>query len=130
MEQWIVAFIVVDIIITAVVVFFIFRARAARTLQATGTTSILSDLQQMGALMEFTKQRYDRIADYVRSNWSGIPDQLPGVLTSLVDQLENEAKAQGHKFSRELLKTMVATTLQQRKVVPGDQVGAAIEKVA
>ena len=130
METWLVAFIVVDLIITAVVLFFIFRARAARGVGGVAGGGFLGEIKELGALMEFSKARYERIGDYVRSNWSGIPDQLPGVLSSLVDLLEQEARAQGHRFSRDMLKTIVATTLQQLRVVPGDQVDAAIEKVA
>lgn len=130
MENWMVAFIAVDIVITAVVVFFIVRARLANPPGTTGAGASFSEIRQMGALMDFAKPRYERIGEYVRSNWSGIPDQLPGVLSSLVDQLQQEAEAQGHKFSRELLKTMVATTLRQLRVVPGDQVGMAIDRVA
>lgn len=130
METWMVAIILVDLVITGVVVFFVFRARAARAVNVAGGASLLGELKQMGALLEFSKARYERIGEYVRSNWSGIPDQLPTVLTSLVDQLEQEAHAQGHRFSRDLLKTVVAETLRQRRVVPGDQVGVAIEKVA
>ena len=130
MESWIVTFIVVDLIITAVVVFFVIRARAARALGLAEGGSLLADLKEIGALTEFAKTRHERIAEYVRSNWSGIPDQLPRVLSSLVDQLEHEAQAQGHHFSRDLLKTLVATSLRQWRVVPGDQVGTALDKVA
>ena len=130
MDKWIVAFILVDLVITAVVVFFMIRARAARALDPAAGGAFLGELQQMGALMEFAKTRHERIGEYVRSNWSGIPDQLPRVLSSLVDQLEQEAQGQGHHFSRDLLKTLVATSLRQLRVVPGDQVGTAMDKVA
>ena len=130
MNPWFVLFIVVDILVTLGVVLFIMNRRMARNAQGEAAGSILGDLRQMGALVEFTKERHGRIADYVRANWSGEPSQLGGVLTSLVDQLESEARAQGHTFSRELLKTVVATSLREQKVARPEQVGVALEQVA
>ena len=45
MENWIVAFILVDLVITAVVVIFVIRARAARDLDAGAGGSFFGELQ-------------------------------------------------------------------------------------
>ena len=130
MNQWIVLLIIADIIVTLAVVVFIMKRRMTGGAMVLPEGSDITDLSQIGPLMNFAKERHDRIADYVRSNWSGIPDQLPGVLTSLVDKLEGEARAAGHTFSRELLKTLVSTTLRTKRVSKPDEVEIALAKVA
>jgi len=130
MNTWIVLFLVFDILVMLGIVLFVFRLRVKVGTVVLPTASSLEELSQIRPLMEFAKDRQERIADYVRSNWSGVPDQLPGVLSSLVDQLEGEARAQGHTFSRDLLKTLVATTLRSRRISRPDDVGIALEKVA
>jgi len=130
MNTWIVLFLVFDILVMLGIVLFVFRLRVKVGTVVLPTASSLEELSQIRPLMEFAKDRQERIADYVRSNWSGVPDQLPGVLSSLVDQLEGEARAQGHTFSRDLLKTLVATTLRSRRISRPDDVGNALEKVA
>ena len=130
MNTWIVLFFVFDVLVTIAIVLFVLRRRVQGGAVVLPPGSGLTELSQIRPLMEFSKDRHERIADYVRSNWSGMPDQLPGVLSSLVDQLDREARALGHTFSRELLKTLVATTLRTQRISRPDDVGAALEKVA
>ncbi len=130
MSQWFVLFVVVDIVVTVAILMFVLKRRIASGAMALPEGSGITDLAQIGPLMEFAKERHERIADYVRANWSGMPEQLPGVLSSLIDQLEREAHSQGHTFSRELLKTMVATSLRSKDVARPYDVGNALEKVA
>jgi len=130
MNGWLVLFLVVDILVMLAIAMVILKVRVSGKVTFVTKGSALTDLSQLGPLIEFAKERQDRIADYVQANWSGMPDQLPGVLSSLLDQLEGEARAQGHTFGRELLKTAVTTALRSKRVVKPDDVGSALDKAA
>ena len=84
---------------------------------------------QLRGLGKFTREQHDRINDYVRANWNGAPDQLPGVLASLLGELESDAIARGLSFDRETLKSMLAMSLRSADLGGADVLGA-LEKVA
>src|SRR5688572_2254238 len=130
MDSWVLWLILADVIVTIAIVTYVFRRRFTLSAMQVPQDAVLADLAQIGPLTAFAKERHERIGDYVRANWSGIPDQMPSVLTSLLDQLEREARSQGHTFSRELLKTVVATSLRSHRLVKSDEVGEALEKAA
>jgi hypothetical protein len=130
MNGWLMLFFVIDVLVTIAIVLVVFKVRVSGKVTFVTKGAALTDLSQLGPLMTFARERQDRIADYVQANWSGMPDQLPGVLSSLMDQLEGEARAQGHTFSRELLKTAVTTALRSKRVAKPDDVDSALAKAA
>ena len=130
MDNWILWLILAHVIVTIAVVAIVLRRHFTMSAMQLPQDAVLADLAQIGPLANFAKERHERIADYVRANWSGMPDQLPGVLTSLLDQLEREARAQGHTFSRELLKTVVATSLRSHRLAKANEIGEALELAA
>lgn len=130
MNRWLLTFFVIDVLVVIAIFLKVIKLRVSGKFTFVTKGAALTDLSQLGPLMEFAKERQERIADYVQANWSGRPDQLPGVLSSLLDQLEGEARAQGHTFSRELLKTAVTAALRSKRVATPDDVGSALDKAA
>ena len=132
MQQFLIPFLVFDAIVTVVIVLFIMRRRAERqadTGAAPGLPPIVS-LATVRALATFATEQHERIGAQVRSNWSGIPEQLPGVVKTLLDELEIEARAQDLPVDRESLKTMLATSLRKHGVGKGGVLGEAMKQVA
>jgi len=155
MSPFLAAFITVDALITAGVVILVLRSRGARAaapLARAGESPFAPPAPpmvvsppspapaspptgsfvrifgtQLRGLGKFTREQHDRINTYVRANWSGAPDQLPGVLASLLGELEGEAQARGLSFDRETLKSMLAMSLHD---LEGADVLGALEKVA
>jgi hypothetical protein len=82
---------------------------------------------QLRGLGKFTREQHDRINHYVRANWNGAADQLPGVLAALLGELERDAQSRGLSFDRETLKSMLAMSLHDLE--DADVLGA-LEKVA
>src|ERR1051325_4072685 len=74
---------------------------APRTTEATGPAGAPGSFPrpfrggQLRGLAAFAAEQDQRIGDYVRANWSGVPDQLPAVLGALVGELERDAQARG-----------------------------------
>ena len=84
----------------------------------------------MRALATFAGEQHERIGAHVRMHWSGIPEQLPGVVKTLLDELEIEARAQDLPVDRESLKTMLAASLRKHGVGKGGVLGEAMKQVA
>ena len=85
---------------------------------------------RLRGLATFSAEQHERIGNYVRGNWSGVPDQLPAVLGALVSDLEHEAQARGLSFDRETIKSMLAVSLSSHRIGNGHDVLEALEKVA
>jgi len=81
-------------------------------------------------LATFAKAQHARIGEYLRCNWSGIPDELPRVLVALLDELERDARAQGVAADRAALKAMLAASLRAHHVGTGAAASEALRRVA
>ena len=125
-----IAFVIADVIITAAVVLFVVRRRIAMGTVVLPAGLSTDELSQIRPLTAFAMERQQRITDFVRANWSGDPAQLHGVLASLVDQLDSEARADGHSFSRALLKTVLVSTLRSQKLARPAEIEQALQRVA
>jgi len=66
----------------------------------------------------------------MRANWSGIPDQLPPVLTALLDELERRARTKGLPLDRAALKAMLAASLRSHRIGRGRERDEAFKLVA
>lgn len=125
MPEWLVPVILFDIAVTAAAVLFVLKLRAART------SKLAPDpLQEFRALFEFSKQNHERIAEYVKANWSGSPEALPQVLENLMAQLEREAGERQLPADRDMLKIIVSRSLEGHKIARGGDLRRALEKVA
>jgi len=130
MHDFFVPFVIFDMAVTLAVVLFVLKRRGVFGGVLLPPGQGITDLGQVRALTQLATEQHDRIGDFVRANWSGIPAQLPGVLASLMDQLEGDARARGLTVNRELLKTVIATSLRKHRVAGDRELGEALAKVA
>jgi hypothetical protein len=128
MPAWLVPLIVLDLIVTAAVVIWIVRRRAAGL--GGKPTALVPGMPDFAALKAFANASHPRIGEYVRANWSGIPDDLPQVLTRLLDVLEGDAKSHGLTLDRGVLKQLVESSLRTHRVGNGRAIGEALKRVA
>jgi len=121
---WLLPVIAADLAITGAVVWFVFRRKGSgsRSRQIVGA--------DFKALTAFQTATHPRIGDYVRANWSGIPEQLPAVLRTLLDDLEREARSRHVHVDRPMLKLLLARSLAQHGIGNGTDVRHALEEVA
>ena len=87
-------------------------------------------MDQLHVLGEFAREQHPRIGEYMRANWSGMPDQLPSVLTGLLDELEQSAKAKNLPLDRGMLKAMLASSLRSHRIGKGSERDEAFKRVA
>jgi hypothetical protein len=105
LTPWILAFVAVDTLVGFVII--------RRVLQRRGTSRtgpVVAGLD-FGALREFTNSVQPRVGEYVRTNWSGVPSDLPGVLGHLLDDLERDVKERGLPLNRSVLKQLIERSL-------------------
>jgi hypothetical protein len=126
MPSWLVAFIVLDLVITGVVVALFLSGRLKLNVKIDGSVSGLNFRE----LMEFSKEKHARIGEYLRANWGGDPGQLPSVLTTLLAELEHDAQARGMTINRDLLKSILASSVRQHHVTKGRDLEQAMKQVA
>src|SRR5437899_9329346 len=83
MPSWLGPFLVFDIIVTMIVVAVITK-RLKFNINIKVNSSGPIDVK---GLIQFAKDEHGKIGDYLRANFSGQPEMLPGVLEALLDQL-------------------------------------------
>ena len=126
MPQWLIAFILMDLAITAVVVALFLSGRLKFNIKINTTVSGVN----FKDLMEFSKDKQARIGEYVRANWGGDPMQLPQVLETLLTEMEKDAQARGLTVSRDLLKSILASSLRSQHLAKGNDLEQAMKQVA
>lgn len=126
MPQWLIAFIILDLVITTVVIALFVSGRLKLNLKIEGAVSNVNFRE----LMEFTKDRHERIGEYIRANWSGAPEQLPSVLGTLLGELEQDARDRGMTIDRTLLKSILASSVRQHHLTRGRELEQAMKQVA
>ena len=127
MPAWLVPLIVLDLIVMVLVVAWVVQRRFN---QAAGTPQAPGLFAGLRSMAHFANERHQRIGEYLRANWSGVPDELPRVLSPLLDELERDAQARGVTMDRALLKTLVATSIRYHKLGRDSDVQKALERVA
>jgi hypothetical protein len=85
---------------------------------------------QIRALMRFAREQHARIGEYMRANYSGVPEQLPSVITALLDELERTAKEQDLPLDRDKLKPMLASSLRMHGIGKTRERDEAFARVA
>jgi hypothetical protein len=96
----IVAFLVVDVIVLALV----FRDR----LRLAAKKNPLLDL---GKLSRFARIAHERVGEHMRANWSGDSATLAAAMPGLVEALERAARAEGLELERNVLLTLARQSL-------------------
>ena len=112
MPHWLVPFLAVDVFVSLVVVVAVLKLRGSLFALAVGAKSGTVNAEQLRALMTFAREQHARIGEYMRANYSGVPEQLPSVITALLDELEKTAKEQNLPLDRAALKPMLASSLR------------------
>jgi hypothetical protein len=126
MPQWLAAFILLDILITVIVVSLFLSGRLKLNVKINTTVAGVN----FHELMEFSKDKHARIGEYLRANWSGAPEQLPQVLETLLSEMEHDAQARGMTVSRDLLKSILASSVRQHHLAKGKDLEQAMKQVA
>ena len=139
MSPFLILFIAVDAVLTVSVLVFVLRRRQAsgarpdaHTIEArtAKVNAGLLKLVQLRGLAAFADDQHDRIGEYLRCNWSGIPDQLPAVLAQLLTVLERDAEGKGLPADREALKALLTASLRAHHIGNGSEVREALNKAA
>ena len=126
MPQWLIAFIILDLLITTVVIALFLSGRLKLNLKIDGAVSNVNFRE----LMELTKGKHARIGEYIRANWNGAPEDLPAVLETLLGELERDAQARGMTVDRTLLKSILASSVRQHHLAKGKELEQAMKQVA
>jgi len=127
---WIIAFVVFDIVVTALVLRHLLQKRAERTTAAGLVTDEGVVIPDWRKLKTFTDAIHPRIGEIVRANWSGDDMSLPGVLAMALDEAEREARNHGLELDRDILKQLVESSLARHGVVKGSRLREALKQVA
>ena len=130
MDHLLIPFLVVDLIVAIAVIAGVLKLRGSAMAVSFRAVSNIMSMDQMRALEAFSIEQHRHIGEYMRANWSGIPDQLPAVLTSLLDDLERAAKAKNLPLEREALKAMLAASLRSHRIGKGSERNEAFKRVA
>jgi len=129
-DHLLVPFLVVDVIVALAVVIAVLKLRGSPMAVSFRAVSNIASMDQMRALEAFSIEQHRHIGEFMRASWSGIPDQLPSVLTSLLDELERAAKEKNLPLEREALKAMLAASLRSHRIGKGSEVNEAFKRVA
>jgi hypothetical protein len=124
--SWLIAFIVLDLVITGIVIALFLSGRLKLNVKIEGSVSNVNFRE----LMEFSKDKHARIGEYLRANWSGDPAQLTSLLTTLLAELEHDAQARGMTINRDLLKSILASSVRQHHVARNKDLEQAMKQVA
>lgn len=130
MTPFLAAFIAVDAIIGVAVFVFLLKRRMALLAELAGVLPAQLGLGSLQALSAFARQQHPRIGEWMRANWSGMPDQLPPAITSLLGQLEHDAQAKGLSVERPALKAMLASSLREHRIGSFGVLSEAFKRVA
>jgi hypothetical protein len=128
--NWLVPFLALDVLVTIVVIVVVLKLRGNLFAMALGGKAGTVNADQIRALMRFAREQHARIGEYMRANYSGVPEQLPSVITALLDELERTAKEQDLPLDRDKLKPMLASSLRMHGIGKTRERDEAFARVA
>ena len=128
--HFLVPFIVFDVFVTVIVLVAVLKLRGRFFAMAIAARTGTANPAQLQAMLTFAREQTPRIAEYLRANYSGVPEQLPSVLTALLDELERAAKEQNVPLDRAGIKPMLASALDMYRIGNRRERGEAMLKVA
>ena len=130
MTHWLLPFLAVDLVIMVIVLMTVVKIRVTSFGVTLRNVTSIAGMDQLRALETFARAQHERIGEYMRSNWSGVPEQLPAVISSLLAELESTAKAQNLPLERDALKAMLASSLRAHRIGKGNERSEAFKSVA
>src|SRR5262249_18333510 len=116
MNHLLIPFILLDMVVTAIVVVVAMRLRTSPLAVSLRNLTSIVGMDQLRALEQFAREQHQHIGEYMRANWSGNPDQLPAVITALLNDLERSAREKNLPLQRDLLKAMLASSLRAHRI--------------
>jgi hypothetical protein len=129
-DHLLIPFLVLDLIVAIAVIVGVLKLRGTALAVSFRAVSNIVSMDQMRALEAFSIEQHRHIGETMRANWSGMPDQLPAVLTALLDELERAAKEKNLPLERDVLKTMLAASLRSHRIGKGSERNEAFTRVA
>ena len=124
MTPGILAFIIVDAVILLLVVAAVLDSRGR--LLSFKVTQPGVDVR---AVVKLAQEEHPNIGEYMRTSWDNTPERLPETLESLLQQLDEKARARGLILNRTTLKAMVSSSLATHGTVPARELRKAMERV-
>ena len=112
--------VIVDLVITAAVLNYLIRKRGLLTVLTTGLEKFRT----------FNAETSEMARNYLLANYSGNPEDLPAVLTALLDQIEQKAREQGITLNRDALKMVLLRSVQTQQGMNAGDLQKAMRKVA
>ena len=130
MSKWLVPFLVLDLIVAIAVLMAVVKIRLTGVVLSLNHVKSITSLDQLRVVEAFALEQHQRIGEYMRANWSGIPEQLPSVIMALLDELERDARGKGLAIERDAMKAMLASSLRAHHVGSGNERSEAFKRVA
>lgn len=130
MNHLLLPFLALDLIVAAAVIVAVIRLRSTPLAVSLRSVTSIVGMDQLRALEHFSLAQHRHIGEYMRANWSGIPDQLPAVISALLDDLARAARAQNLPLQRDALKAMLASSLRAHRIGKGSERSEAFKRVA
>ena len=118
--MFIVIVMIINLVITAAVLNYLIRKRGLLALLTTN----------LDKLRAFNRETSELAQNHVRANYSGNPEDLPAVLTALLDQIEHRAREQELPLNRDALKMVLLRSLQLQEGLKAGDLQKAMRKVA
>lgn len=97
------------------------------TTRVRGTFTI--SVQTVKGLVEFARDLKPVVADYLKVNWSGQPEDLHRALGPLLDKAREMAATRGITMDEDLLRQTVSQIILAQRVVKRSQLAAAMDSV-
>jgi hypothetical protein len=129
-KHWLMPFLAFDLVVTAIILMTVVKIRVTSFGVTLRNVTSIAGMDQLRALETFAREQHQHIGEYMRSNWSGVPEQLPPVISALLAELESTAKAQNLPLERDALKAMLASSLRAHRIGKGSERSEAFKQVA
>jgi hypothetical protein len=112
--------VLIDLTITVAVISYVLRKRGLLSVLTTGLEKFRT----------FSAETSEMAQNHLLANYSGNPEDLPAVLTSLLDQIEQKAKEQNIALNRDALKMVLLRSVQSQQGMNYNDLQKAMRKVA
>lgn len=119
MRQWVVLFLLMDILVLVVVLWWIRTRRHGR--------AKVSPSANLAQLANFARDVEPQVREYMAAFYGGDPSTLSQVLPGLASRVESQARVAGLDLGREALEAIIARTLAAQRIAKEREVHRAFE---
>lgn len=121
---WMILIVVFDLAVTTAVVVFVLRKRG---ILGASVATLGVDLAKFRT---FNGAAEALVSEYMRANYSGQKESLPGLLSDLMGKLEARAKADGMALDRGAIKLVMFRAIRTQRLAAPRDVQVALRDVA